>query len=134
MTDWNGNPFWDPKNGTISIESTNSYFKAKFPNAKMFFDIWKEKLAFPLNSYPRNRDGTLKNLKISHKVKDSSGVPYWESIHQVALVDLGKFSDYIEEVRADPTKHQEKEYQKVAHVVAYDPLTLDLCFDPLNNV
>ena len=62
----------------------------------MFFDIWKEKLAFPLDEYPKNKNGTLKPLYMSTVLSDSNMKPYWESVHQVGLVNLKQFSDYVE--------------------------------------
>jgi hypothetical protein len=92
----------------------------------MLYQIFSDKLAFPFRLYPILPDGTYENLQMTYENQDYS-------IHQVALLNIHKFVDLIEKVRLDPTvRNIYSPSGQVAHVVAYDPKTLDLCFDPLS--
>jgi hypothetical protein len=70
----------------------------------MIYHLYRNKFAFPLNEYPKMPNGKYKNLQITDVIySKEDNQPYWDSIHEVVLLNSHKFVDLMDSVRVDPT-------------------------------
>jgi hypothetical protein len=125
--------------------STAAYLRTKFPDANtpMTFHIWKERFAFSFKDYPKLPNGDYDlNYKISQVVRDEHMEPYWHSIHEVAMINLKTFIDYIDGTGSGATGAKRgtapSTYtlfypsKQIAPYVAFDRVNKVLCFNPLD--
>ena len=84
-------------------------------------------VAFPLEDYPRFQNGSFDEGQISFfkTISDASGNDYWSSPHQIALVNLPNYVQYIEKLRRGEIA-QQKYIPNKAPYVYYNEETLEL--------
>lgn len=99
----------------------------------MFVKIFEGgKFAFPLEDYPKTADGSYyTNFRITYIHKCPFGIPYYKSTHEVSLVPLGKYAEYIKSL-ISKTRIDGRTKLSATPYVAVNPDDWNLYFDPLS--